>query len=138
MSGPLLDRIDIQVGIGAVPLHDFDAIAKGEPSAAIRERVTRARAIQSERYRGHSGVVTNAEARSRDLKEICLLTPEANAEVRRAIDNLCLSARAYDRILRVSRTIADLAGRVSVERDDVREAVSYRQLDTESGESFWA
>lgn len=138
VSGPLLDRIDIQVGVGAVPVKELDGLSAGEPSAAIRERVLRAREVQKERYRGMRGVVTNADAKSRDLKDICRLTVEAAGEVRRAIDALSLSARAYDRILRVARTVADLAGDESVGREAVLEAASYRQLDSENGESFWA
>lgn len=138
VSGPLLDRIDIQVGVGAVPVKDLDTLSAGESSASIRSRVLRAREMQAARYRGLKGVMTNADARSRDLKDICRLTADAACEVRRAIDELCLSARAYDRILRVSRTIADLAGDEAVGRDAVLEAASYRQLDSESGDSFWA
>ena len=138
ISGPLLDRIDIQVCVGAVPTRDLDCIEPGEPSAAIRERVVRARKIQADRYRGVAGVATNAEARSRDLRDVCRLTASAAAEIRRALDSLRLSARAYDRILRVARTVADLSGRDSVDLECAMEAVSYRQLDGECGMSVWA
>jgi magnesium chelatase family protein len=138
VSGPLLDRIDIQVGVSAVPLKDLDSLSEGESSAAIRERVLRARERQTARYRGMNGVVSNADAKSRDLKEICKLTAEATGEIRRTIEALSLSARAYDRILRVARTIADLAGEESVGREAVLEAASYRQLDSENGDAFWA
>ena len=137
VSGPLLDRIDIQVGVYAVPVRDLDGMAPGEPSAAIRERVARARAVQRERYRGQRGVVANADARSRDLKDICKLTDPALARIRRVIDELSLSARAYDRILRVSRTIADLAGKDAVDEECVMEASAYRKLDA-GGDSFFA
>jgi magnesium chelatase family protein len=138
VSGPLLDRIDIQVGVSAVPVKDLDSLSGGESSGAIRERVLKAREIQTARYRGMRGVVSNADAKSRDLKEICKLTAEATGEIRRTIEALSLSARAYDRILRVARTIADLAGEESVGREAVLEAASYRQLDSESGDAFWA
>ncbi len=138
VSGPLLDRIDIQIGVSAVPVKDLDSFSRGESSAVIRERVLRAREIQRSRYRGMKGVHSNADAKSRDLKDICRLSAEGAGEIRRTIDSLSLSARAYDRILRVSRTIADLAGEESVGREAVLEAASYRQLDADGGESFWA
>lgn len=138
VSGPLLDRIDIQIGVSAVPVKDLDSFSRGESSVVIRERVLRAREIQRNRYRGMKGVHSNADAKSRDLKDICRLSAEGAGEIRRTIDSLSLSARAYDRILRVSRTIADLAGEESVGREAVLEAASYRQLDAERGESFWA
>ncbi|MBR5457519.1 MAG: magnesium chelatase, partial [Kiritimatiellae bacterium] len=102
------------------------------------ERVLRAREIQRERYRAQTGILTNADAKSRDLKAICKLTPDAVREVRSTMEALSLSARAYDRILRVSRTIADLDGKEAVDREAIMEAASYRQLDCENGESFWA
>lgn len=138
VSGPLLDRIDIQIGVSAVPVKDLDSFSRGESSAVIRERVLRAREIQRNRYRGMKEVHSNADAKSRDLKDICRLSAEGAGEIRRTIDSLSLSARAYDRILRVSRTIADLAGEESVGREAVLEAASYRQLDADGGESFWA
>jgi magnesium chelatase family protein len=138
VSGPLLDRIDIQIGVSAVPVKELDSCSRGESSAVIRERVLRAREIQRIRYRGMGGVHSNADAKSRDLKDICRLSAEGAGEIRRTIDSLSLSARAYDRILRVSRTIADLAGEESVGREAVLEAASYRQLDSDGGESFWA
>ena len=138
VSGPLLDRIDIQVGVSAVPVADLERLSPGEPSEAIRGRVMQARSVQAARYAGMDGVYTNADARSRDLKDICRLTESAAAQIRRAIDDLGLSARAYDRILRVSRTIADLDGKEAVDADCAMEAVSYRQMDADEGHSFWA
>ena len=134
VSGPLLDRIDIQMGVSGVPARDLDALEPGEPSAAIRARVVAAREVQRERYRGLKGVVTNADARSRDLKDICRLTDAAADEVRRTMESLGLSARAYDRLLRVSRTIADLAGKREVDQECIMEAASYRQLDQTGGQ----
>ena len=139
VSGPLLDRIDIQVGVDEVPFEELESLERGEPSAAIRERVVRARAIQRERYRGVPGVFTNADAKSRDLRDVCKLTEQALAEIRRTISRMNLSARAYDRVLRVARTAADLAGLDAVGEEQVLEACSWRQLDQEGGRgSFWA
>ena len=135
ISGPLLDRIDIQIGVQAVPVKDLAGLSRGESSAVLRSRVVAAREIQKCRYRSMPGVLTNADAKSRDLQDICRLSTRAQAEVRHILEALRLSARAYDRILRVSRTIADLAGREGVEQDDIMEAASYRQLDDGS---FWA
>ncbi len=137
ISGPLLDRIDIQVTVNAVPMRDLVRLEGGESSAAIRARVVRARAIQAARYQGQNNVLTNADAKSRDLKAICCLTEGAAQEVRRTIERLGLSARAYDRILRVSRTIADLEGKAEVDLECILEASSYRQLDQEN-QTFWA
>ena len=136
ISGPLLDRIDIQVGVNPISARELHGLGRGESSAAIRRRVLAAREIQRRRYRDSPGVITNADVKSRDLKDVCKLTASGNEEVQRTIDALKLSARAYDRILRVARTIADLAGREQVERSDVFEAATYRRLD-QSGESFW-
>ena len=138
ISGPLLDRIDIQVCVNAVPVRDLEGLGAGEPSADIRARVVRAREVQAARYRRMEGVRTNAEVRSRDLRDVCRLTADAAAEVRRALESLRLSARAYDRVLRVARTVADLAGKDSVDVECAMEAVSYRQLDEDGGMSFWA
>ena len=136
ISGPLLDRIDIQVGVSAVPVKELTAMKPGEPSASIRSRVVAARRIQTERYKDMHGVITYADAKSRDLLDICRLSDEASRKLQREVERLNLSARAYDRILRVARTIADLAGRQSVEESDVLEAAGFRELDKENG--FWA
>ena len=135
ISGPLLDRIDIQIGVQAVPVKELAGLRRGESSAAVRARVVAAREIQKRRYGSKSGILTNADAKSRDLQDICRLSTRAQEEVRRILEALRLSARAYDRILRVSRTIADLAGHDDVGQDDIMEAASYRQLDDDS---FWA
>ena len=135
ISGPLLDRIDIHLGVQAVPVKDLAGLHRGESSASIRARVVAACEIQRRRYRSMPGVLTNADAKSRDLQDICRLSTQAQEEVRRILEALRLSARAYDRILRVSRTIADLAGHEGVSQEDIMEATSYRQLDDDS---FWA
>jgi len=137
VSGPLLDRIDIQVGVSAVPLKELQYASPGRTSSEIREEVLAARRIQRERYLGMPGVMCNAEVRSRDLPGVCKLSNDALDELRRTIERLNLSARAYDRILRVSRTIADLRGAEAVEFEDIMEASQYRQLDDES-RAFWA
>ena len=137
VSGPLLDRIDIQVGIPAVSLKELRESLPGRSSREIREEVLAARKIQAARYRGMSGVTCNAEAKSRDLPQICKMSDEALDELRRVIERLNLSARAYDRILRVARTIADIRGAEAVGFDDIMEASQYRQLD-DVGRSFWA
>ena len=134
VSGPLLDRIDIQVGVNAVPVKDLTGLPSGEPSSAVRERVMAARRIQTERYRGMRGVLTNADAKSRDLNDICKLTAKAAEEIRKTLERLNLSARAYDRVLRVARTSADLRGDDNVTETDIMDASGYRMLDMK----FWA
>jgi len=136
VSGPLLDRIDIQTGVVAVPVRDLERADGGEPSAAIRARVVDARRLQAARYRGLKGVVTNADVPGRFLKDVCKLTEAAHANLRRQVERLNLSARAYDRILRVARTAADLKGRDAVTEEEVLEAAGYRALDGQNG--FWA
>ncbi len=136
VSGPLLDRIDIQTGVVAVPVRDLERADGGEPSAAIRARVVDARRLQAARYRGLKGVVTNADVPGRFLKDVCKLTEAAHAHLRRQMERLNLSARAYDPILRVARTAADLKGRDAVTEEDVLEAAGYRALDGRNG--FWA
>ena len=137
VSGPLLDRIDIQVGVSAVPVKELRDLSPGEPSAAIRERVLRARAIQSERYRGMPGVLTNADARSRDLADICRLTASAADDLCRTMEKYKLSARAYDPVLRGARTCAALRGQADVDSEAVMQASCFRQLETGS-DSFFA
>lgn len=137
VSGPLLDRIDIQVAVSAVPLRELQAAAPGRSSAEIRAAVVRARRIQAERYRALPGVLTNADVKSRALASVCRLDGAAQDELRRMIERLNLSARAYDRVLRVARTVADLRGAEAVDQADLLEAAGYRQLDSEA-RSFWA
>jgi magnesium chelatase family protein len=136
VSGPLLDRIDIQTGVSAVAPKDLASLRPGEPSAAVRARVEAARAVQTARYAGQPDVTTNAEAKSRDLRDVCRLSAAAAEEMRGAVERLGFSARAYDRVLRVARTAADLEGREDVGLEHVMEAVGYRQLENQS--AFWA
>ena len=139
VSGPLLDRIDIQIEVPSVPPRDLPRLEPGEASAAIRERVVRARAVQAERARAlglAAGALTNADIRSRDLVRACRLTDRVRDDLVRTIERLKLSARAYDKVLRVARTVADLAGAEAVEEEHLLEAVGLRRLD--GGEdSFW-
>lgn len=137
VSGPLLDRIDIQVSVPAVPLRELQHASSGRSSAELRDEVLRARQIQRERYSRMPGIICNADVRSRDLPKFCMLSEKALDELRRIIERLNLSARAYDRILRVSRTIADLRGAEAVEFADIMEASQYRQMDNEN-RTFWA
>ena len=136
VSGPLLDRIDIQIEVPPVEVKKLPLMAPGEPSAAIRERVLRARAVQAARYRGMKGVHTNAEVKSRDLESVCRLSSRDRDALVRFIERLKLSARAYDKVLRVARTLADLDGVEAVRQDDLVSALAYRRLDDEE-RSFW-
>lgn len=129
VSGPLLDRIDIQVEVPAVTAADLARGTPGEPSPAVRERVVRARDRQAVRNRAFGGVEWNAHLRARDLRRACPLTPRAAEALDRVMIVMKLSARAHDRILKVARTIADLAGADVVDTPHVAEAASYRSLD---------
>ncbi len=131
ISGPLLDRIDIQVEITPVPFAQLADKAEAEHSADIRQRVIRARAIQAARFKGVNGIYANAQMTSKMLRTYCQLTEEGTNLLRYAMDKLGLSARAYDRILKVSRTIADLDGSDIIEVRHLSEAISYRNLDRE-------
>jgi magnesium chelatase family protein len=128
LSGPLLDRIDLHVEIGRVPFDEIVARAPGEPSAAIRARVERARAIQRERYLEFNER-TNAGIGAPELSRFCTLGREATALLRNAALRGHLSARGLDRITRVARTIADLAGCASLEAAHLAEAIGYRTLE---------
>ena len=136
VSGPLLDRIDIQIEVASVPVKDLPTMDPGEPSAAIRNRILKARAIQAERYAGMPGVHTNADVKSRDLAKVCHFTLKDKENLVRMIERLKLSARAYDKVLRVARTIADLAGSEMVREEDIQNALCYRRMD-EDEHSFW-
>lgn len=131
ISGPLLDRIDLHVEVTPVAFHELSSAASQEPSCRIRERVMAARAIQAERYEGHTGVYCNAQMSSRLLKEICVISPAGQNLLRTAMEKLNLSARAYDRILKVARTIADLACSTDIKTEHLAEAIQYRSLDRE-------
>lgn len=129
VSGPLLDRIDLQVEVTPVPLSDLAAAPAGESSAAIRERVVRARAVQTARFAGEKGVYCNAQMSARLLERYARPDAAAAQCLATAMRRLDLSARAYERILKVARTIADLAGSEHIGVEHVGEAVGYRNLD---------
>ena len=129
VSGPLLDRIDIHLEIPAVACRDLSPAADDEPSAVIRARVERARVLQRERFRGHRGVYANAHMAARELRRHCPLSPPVERLLRDAANRLGLSARAYHRVLKIARTIADLAGESDLSVVHVSEAIQYRTLD---------
>lgn len=129
ISGPLLDRIDLQVEIQAVPISELQRKEQGEPSSVIRERVIAARKIQAERFQNEKGVYCNAQMSSRMLRTYCQLTEQQEQILELAMTRLGLSARAYDRILKVARTIADLAASPDIQLPHLQEAIGYRNLD---------
>src|SRR5229473_245636 len=129
VSGPLLDRIDIHVDVPAVKFREITAERTGETSAQIRERVVTARRRQQERFVGKRNVTCNARMGTRDLKAFCALDEATLELLKMAMNELKLSARAYDRILKVSRTIADLAGSDRLTSEHISEAIQYRSLD---------
>ncbi len=128
ISGPLLDRIDIQVEVSNVDYSDLSSETKGETSAQIKERVNKARAVQLERYKG-SGIYSNSQLDAGMLQTYCRLGSAENDLLRAAFDNLGLSARAHSRILKVARTIADLDGAENIRATHIAEAIQYRSLD---------
>ena len=129
ISGPLLDRIDLQIEITPLSFEEMSRTAPGETSAAIRERVIKARKIQEERFASEPGIHCNAQMNSRLMKQYAQPDEEGMNLLREAMNRLQLSARAYDRILRVSRTIADLAGSDHILSEYISEAIGYRNLD---------
>ncbi len=131
ISGPLLDRIDLHIEVTPVAISEMSSERVEQSSAQIRERVIAARAIQSERFRGIEGVYTNSMMNSKMLREFCPLEPAARKMLELAMDRLHLSARAYDRIIKVARTIADLAMAKDIGVAHIGEAISYRNLDRE-------
>ncbi len=132
ISGPLLDRIDIQVEIMPVPFKEMSSDTAGESSASIRARVVKARHIQQLRFKDCKGVHCNAQMNSRLLKTYAALTDECLEILRQSMERFDMSARAYDRILKVARTIADLDSSPSILPSHIREAVGYRSLDRSS------
>ena len=129
ISGPLLDRIDIQIEVAPVSVMELAQAPKGESSADIRQRVVAARAIQTERYKDDKGVYCNAQMSRSMIERYAQLDTAAAEALQRAMRRLDLSARAYDRILKVARTIADLAASPQIQSAHIREAIGYRSLD---------
>lgn len=128
ISGPLLDRIDMHIEVPAVPFQELSASADGTPSASMREQVYRARQVQRQRL-GTDGHRLNARMTGRQLRRYCALDEEGKGLLKNAMDELGLSARAHDRILRVARTIADLDGVADIRANHISEAIGYRTLD---------
>lgn len=132
ISGPLLDRIDLHVEVTPVPVKDLATAYTAEKSGSIRERVMQARKIQEERFKEHAGVYSNAMMPAKLVKEICVINTAGQNLLTRAMDKLGLSARAYDRILKVSRTIADIGSSKDILTEHIAEAIQYRSLDRET------
>ena len=131
ISGPLLDRIDMHIEVTPVGIADMSSERKEETSAQIRERVIRARNIQRERFAG-LGIHSNAMMTSSMLRDFCRMEPSTRALLERAMERLNLSARAYDRIIKVARTIADLEGSADIGASHIAEAINYRTLDRDN------
>ena len=132
VSGPLMDRIDLHIEVTPVNVSELGSTRQAESSAAIRERVLAARAIQTERFRQNPGVHCNAQMTSKLTREHCALTDECRRIMEQAMNRLGLSARAYDRILRMGRTIADLEASADIKPYHLQEAITYRSLDRDS------
>ena len=132
ISGPMLDRIDIHVEVPSVSYSDLSSEKKEESSAEIKKLVEKARLIQQERYKD-DGIYTNSQLSSSMIRKYCRISPEIREILRSAFDNLGLSARAHDRILKVARTIADLEGQDEISVSHIAEAIQYRSLDRK----FW-
>lgn len=134
ISGPLLDRIDIHVEVPAVQYREMSSNVPGEASAAIRERVEKAREVQRHRFEKHGKTRTNSRMTAQQIKRHCQLDGAAEGMMKMAMTELNFSARAYDRILKVARTIADLAESESILEEHIGEAIQYRTLDR----NLWA
>lgn len=132
VSGPLLDRIDIHMEVQPVDYRQLSGTEPAEPSSVIRERVNRARLVQQKRFAG-TGIPSNGQMTSKATRQFCSLSAEASGLLEQAFERLELSARAYDKILRIARTIADLAGSGEIGAEHVAEAIQYRSLDR----NFW-
>lgn len=132
ISGPLLDRIDIQVEVVPVPFRELSDIRISEKSAQIRERVVKAREIQQERYKDNKSIHSNAQMTSKMMRSICKIDETGHTLLKTAMEKLSLSARAYDRILKVSRTIADLDNSPDIKTEHLAEAIHYRSLDRDN------
>lgn len=132
VSGPLLDRIDIHIEVTPVNFDQLADTRKAERSEKIRERVIKARAIQSARFEGNPSIYSNAQMSSTQVRELCQISNIGQTLLKTAMNKLQLSARAYDRILKVARTISDLAGSEEIKTEHLAEAIQYRSLDRET------
>ena len=132
ISGPLLDRIDLHIEVVPVPFSKLSEIQNAEKSETIRDRVIKAREIQQERFKNSPGVHCNAQMSSKMMRKHCETDKAGNELLKNAMERLGLSARAYDRIMKVSRTIADLAGEEKIKTEYLAEAIQYRSLDRDS------
>lgn len=132
ISGPLMDRIDLHIEVTPVPFEKLSSLEKGEPSQTIRERVIQARNIQKDRFKDYPSIYANAMMPSRLVRTHCRLNSEGENLLKVAMKKLDLSARAFDRILKVARTIADLSANQNVEPEHIAEAIQYRSLDREN------
>ena len=131
ISGPLLDRIDIHIEVPAVKYKELSSESRSEKSIGIRERVMKARRIQLERFKGVRHIYNNGDMGSKEVRQYCKLDSAGSELLKMAMTKLGLSARAYDRILKVSRTIADLEGSEGILSQHISEAIQYRSLDRE-------
>ncbi|MEA3451819.1 MAG: YifB family Mg chelatase-like AAA ATPase [Bacteroidota bacterium] len=132
ISGPLLDRIDIQIEVTPVPFKDLTKIRPSESSTKIRERVTKARKLQQARFEDTEGTYSNAQMNTKQMQKFCTIEEEGLNLLKSAIERMGLSARAYDRILKVSRTIADMEEEKNIQAHHIAEAIQYRSLDKDS------
>ena len=132
VSGPLLDRIDLQIEVDSVPVQEINDSSPAESSAQVAQRVARARKIQQDRYRKES-FFCNAQLGSASVKKYCRTNNDAERLLNEAVESMCLSMRAYNRILKVARTIADLAGEETISGVHIAEAIQYRELD----QKYW-
>lgn len=132
ISGPLLDRIDIQIEVVPVPFKDLSKVSNSENSIQIRERVIKARNIQQQRFKQFTGIHTNSQMTTKLMRQFCQIDDSANTLLKNAVERFGLSARAYDRILKVARTIADLEQLPNILTHHIAEAIQYRSLDKDS------
>ncbi len=132
ISGPLLDRIDLHVEVTPVPFRELSSIRQSEKSIDVRERVVKARVIQEERFKEQKGIHSNAQMSTKLMREHCTIPTAGENLIKTAMEKLGLSARAYDRILKVSRTIADLEASNEIKIEHLAEAIQYRSLDKEN------
>src|SRR5690606_20209061 len=132
ISGPLLDRIDLHVEVTPIEFNELSSSRKAESSKSIRERVIKARERQAQRFSGNEKVYCNAQMSSRMVREVCQIDESGQQLLKRAMERLSLSARAYDRILKVARTIADMEDSADINNQHLAEAIQFRSLDREN------